>query len=122
MSEHNEEHVHNQVKIYIRVFVILTVLTVVTVLVSRAQFGPAMAVFVGLAIATLKGGLVASYFMHLKTEKWWIYGVLLLTAFFFVVLLGVTYMTINDSFGEVVHPDLRMPAADHQDTDHGAGH
>ena len=119
MSEHNAEYVHHQVKIYIRVFVTLAVLTTVTVLASRAHFAPALAIFIGLAIATVKGGLVASFFMHLKTEKRWIYGVLLLTAFFFVMLFGMTYLTVNNTFGEVVHPDLgTAAAADHHDAGH----
>ncbi len=122
MSEHNAEQVHHQIKIYIRVFATLAVLTAATVLASRAQFAPALAIFIGLAIAAVKGGLVASFFMHLKTETRWIYGVLLLTAFFFVALFGLMFMTTNDTFGEVVHPDLGTQAADQHETGHDGGH
>ena len=80
--------IDKQVKGYILVFVTLMALTVVTVAVSRLHLPVAGAVTVALVVATVKGGLVASYFMHLIAEKKLIYWVLGVTvAFFFFVLI-----------------------------------
>jgi cytochrome c oxidase subunit 4 len=86
MSHHAD--IDRQVKGYILVFVTLMALTVVTVAVSRLHLPVAGAVTVALIVATVKGGLVASYFMHLIAEKKLIYWVLGVTvAFFFFVLI-----------------------------------
>jgi cytochrome c oxidase subunit 4 len=76
-----------QVKIYILVFVTLLVLTMVTVAVSRLHLPVAAAVSVALTVATIKGGLVASYFMHLISERKLIYWVLGFTVAFFLAVL-----------------------------------
>ena len=60
--------IDKQVRIYITVFVALMALTVVTVAVSYLDLPPAMAITVALFVATIKGSLVACYFMHLKQE------------------------------------------------------
>ena len=46
-----------------------------------------MAVVVALIIASIKGGLVAAVFMHLISERQAIYSLLLLTVFFFILLM-----------------------------------
>ena len=84
----SEHDIDRQVKIYILVFVTLMVLTMVTVAVSRLHLPVAGAVTIALVVATVKGGLVACYFMHLISERKLIYWVLGVTvAFFFFVLL-----------------------------------
>jgi cytochrome c oxidase subunit IV len=86
MAEHAD--IDRQVKGYILVFVTLMALTVVTVAVSRLHLPVATAVTIALVVASVKGGLVASYFMHLISERRLIYWVLGVTvAFFFAVLL-----------------------------------
>ncbi len=86
MADHAD--IDRQVKGYIVVFVTLMALTVVTVAVSRLHLPVAAAVTIALVVATVKGGLVASYFMHLVSERKLIYWVLGVTvAFFFAVLL-----------------------------------
>jgi caa(3)-type oxidase subunit IV len=47
-------------------------------------------------IATVKGSLVACYFMHLISEKKLILWVMLLTVVFFIVLLLVPVLTVAD--------------------------
>lgn len=79
-------HDRPNVKLYLGVFGVLLVLTVVTVLVSYCHLPPLAAVTVGLAIATVKAGLVVAFFMHLKGERLLIYGLLGLTAFFTAIL------------------------------------
>lgn len=63
------EDVKKHVRIYISVFVALAVLTVVTVGVGYLDLSIVPALIVALAIATLKGALVAGYFMHLISEE-----------------------------------------------------
>ena len=79
-AEHDEPTTHadidKQVKIYITVFVALMALTIVTVAVSYLHLSTPMAIAVALFVATIKGSLVACYFMHLISEKKLIYAVL----------------------------------------------
>jgi caa(3)-type oxidase subunit IV len=94
--EHREEHGHapatpesirKEKNTYFVVFGALAVLTVATVLISRVHFERSLALFIGLGIATIKGTLVAGFFMHLFHERKFVYSVLGLTVFFFAVLL-----------------------------------
>ena len=82
-----------QVIKYWKIFVILLVCTVFTVLAAKTNFdiegSIAGGIFVGLAIASLKGYLVAFNFMHLNDEKKIIYWILLLTVIFLIVLLFI---------------------------------
>ena len=77
---------HPNTKLYLMVFGALLVLTVVTVTVSYLHFPPALGIAIGLAIATVKASLVASFFMHLKGERALIYGLLCLTIIFVTAL------------------------------------
>ena len=83
---------HTESRKYIAVGLSLLFLTVVTVTVSRLNLALAAAVCVALLIATLKGSLVASFFMHLVCEKKAIYLLLLLTAFLLIALLGLVLL------------------------------
>ncbi len=78
---------------YWKIFAILLVCTVFTVLAAKTNFdiegSIAGGIFVGLAIASLKGYLVAFNFMHLNDEKKIIYWILLLTVIFLIVLLFI---------------------------------
>lgn len=75
------------------VFVGLAFLTVVTVSVSYLHLATSAAILVALVIATIKGSLVASYFMHLISERKLIYIVLLFTVLFFAVLMFLPVAT-----------------------------
>ena len=98
MSDHSAD-IDKHVRIYILVFVSLMVLTLVTVAVSYLHLPLAMAIGVALLIASIKGTLVACYFMHLISEKKLIYTVLGLTVFLFLVLLLVPIVTVADKVG-----------------------
>ena len=91
--------IDRHVRVYITVFVALMVLTIVTVAISYLHLPVAFAITVALLVATIKGSLVACYFMHLISEKKLIYAVLVLTIVFFVVLLGLPILTVSDGFG-----------------------
>ena len=70
----------------------------VTVAVSRVHLSVPIAVTVALIVATIKGSLVACYFMHLISEKKVIYAVLVLTAVFFVALLALPAVTHGNGY------------------------
>ena len=90
--------IDRHVRIYLIVFVALMVLTIVTVAVSYLHLPVAGAVTVALLVATIKGSLVACYFMHLVSEKKLIYAVLVLTVVFFAVLLALPAVTHSNGF------------------------
>ena len=98
MTSDHAVDIDRHVRVYITVFVALMVLTVITVAVSYLDLSVPMAVTVALLIATVKGSLVACYFMHLISEKKLIYAVLLLTAAFFVALLVLPILTHSNGF------------------------
>ena len=102
MSEHTAAEIDKHVRVYITVFVTLMVLTIVTVAISRFHLPVPMAVTVALVVATIKGTLVACYFMHLISEQKLIYAVLGLTVVFFVALVALPVLTVTDGFW--IHP------------------
>lgn len=98
MTSDHAADIDKHVRVYIAVFVALMVLTIVTVAVSRVHLPVAQAVAVALLVATIKGSLVACYFMHLISEKKLILAVLVLTAVFFVALLALPVLTHSDGY------------------------
>ena len=79
--------IKKHVRIYVAVFIALLALTLITVAVSRLGLSVHMAIAVAIFIATIKGSLVAGYFMHLISEKKVIYAALILTVVFFAALM-----------------------------------
>ncbi len=97
-AAHDPVDIDKHVRVYITVFVTLMVLTLVTVAISYLDLSVPMAVTIAMLVATVKGSLVACYFMHLISEKKLILAVLALTATFFVVLLLLPILTVSDGF------------------------
>ncbi len=95
MSGHADD-VKKHIKVYINVFIALLVLTAVTVAVSYIDLAIPLAIGVALIVATVKGSLVASYFMHLIGEKKAIYAALLMTALFFLFLILIPVLAYLD--------------------------
>ena len=94
------EDIRHHVAVYMKVFGALLVLTFVTVAASYLHLDSiAMTVTIALFIASIKGALVACFFMHLIDERSIIYWVLILTVVFFVVLMFVPLLTVADSVG-----------------------
>ncbi len=86
MGDH--ANIDRQVRTYIVIFITLMALTFVTVAISRLHLPVNLAVALALIVASVKGGLVAGYFMHLLSERKLIYWVLGFTVLcFFTVLL-----------------------------------
>jgi cytochrome c oxidase subunit 4 len=87
--EATAEDIKKHVRVYVSVFVALMALTLITVAVSYLHLSVGVAIGVALIIATVKASLVASYFMHLISEKKVIYATLLLTVIFFTLLMFI---------------------------------
>ena len=112
MSDSTED-TKKHIKTYWTIGGALMVLTVVTVAVSFVEFTVPLAITVALIIAITKGSLVASYFMHLIGENRGIYAALLLTAFFFLVLMFIPLLSHTDRVGEY----MTLPNANAATTD-----
>jgi cytochrome c oxidase subunit IV len=102
--------VKKSIRTYLKVFGALLVLTVITVAVAELQVGLAMGVTIALLVAAVKASLVAAVFMHLADEKRWIYGSLLLTAVFFLVLMLLPVLTTLDTTSD--EPSMIIQVAD----------
>ncbi|MDP7465399.1 MAG: cytochrome C oxidase subunit IV family protein [Candidatus Marinimicrobia bacterium] len=96
MSGHSVEEIKKSVKVYIGVFAALAVLTVVTVAASYLDLSFGESFFLALTIASIKGTLVAGYFMHLFTERTAILAVLGLTFFFLITIMFLPYIAFTD--------------------------
>ena len=100
MSAHTAEEVRKHVRVYLYVFAALAALTVITVAVSYLDLGIGGNVTVALIIATVKGSLVACFFMHLVSERKMLFGILILTFAFFIVLMLLPLGSYADQQGK----------------------
>ena len=98
MTGDHAADIDRHVRIYITVFVALMALTSSRWRFLISHLSPAMAVTVALFVATIKGSLVACYFMHLISEKKLIYAVLLMTAVIFIALLALPVFTHSNGY------------------------
>ena len=99
MPHHDPAEIDKHVRVYITVFVALMALTLITVAVSYLHLSTPKAIAVALFVATIKGSLVACYFMHLISERKLIYAVLGITVIKFIVLLALPVITQGNTFG-----------------------
>jgi cytochrome c oxidase subunit 4 len=95
---HSAADIDKHVRVYITVFVAPMILTIITVAISRVHLPVRIAVTIALLVATIKGSLVACYFMHLISEKKLILAVLTLTAAFFIALLALPILTHSNGY------------------------
>ena len=101
----DQEAIKKSVRSYMIVGALLLVFTGVTVAANAFHLAVPAAITLALIIASIKGSMVAAVFMHLSHEKKWIYGSLLLTALFFIVLLFLPLLTVKGGIGKpVAHP------------------
>src|SRR4029453_4054453 len=91
--------IKKSVRKYFMVGAALFVATVVTVVANQVHLVVAPVITVALITAITKGSMVAAVFMDLSNERRWIYGALLLTVAFFVVLMFVPLLTTMDGIG-----------------------
>ena len=107
----DQESIRKTIRTYWMIGAALFVFTGITVAVNHVHLAVPMAITVALIIATMKGSMVASVFMHLSHERKWVYGALILTVIGFAILMLVPSLTINDSIGTPVH--VAAPAGEH---------
>ncbi len=89
---------------YVKVGVALLVLTGITVGLSYVDFGSrSMNIVVGMIVASIKAGLVAAIFMHLKGEKITIWRFLWMTTIFAIGLFFLTYLAHSDPISGTTH-------------------
>jgi cytochrome c oxidase subunit 4 len=98
VPHHDPAEIDRHVRVYITVFVALMALTIITVAISYLDLPTPMAIAVALFVATIKGSLVACYFMHLISERKLIYAVLVITVIKFVALLALPALTHGNGF------------------------
>ena len=97
---HSPEQIRKEMRVYLAVFIGLAVLTAVTVGAcyglqsSRPQRDHG-----GADHRSIKGFLVAGFFMHLLSEKKVIYGILILTVIFFIFLMTLPVSHHANPFG-----------------------
>ena len=99
MGGHTVEEIKRETRVYLNVFIALAAFTAITVGISYMKVSFGIAVTLALLVATIKGSLVACYFMHLISERKLIYTVLLITAGFFLVLLFLPLGSVLGSTG-----------------------
>lgn len=93
---HDPAEIDKHVRVYMIVFAALLALTIITVAVSYLHLSFLPGLLLALAIASVKGSLVACYFMHLISERKLILWVMGLSVFmFFGVLLGPWITELN---------------------------
>ena len=97
--------IKKEINLYIKVFGTLAVLTVLTVAAAYLDVGIGLAVVIAMIIATTKGSLVASFFMHLAHEKKLIYLMLVITLVFLLSLFFITFGAIGDQVGVEIVPE-----------------
>lgn len=117
---HGAEEVKEFTRRCTYVFLALMVLTLVTVAVSYLDLATPAAIAVGLAVALLKGSLVALFFMHLIDEKKVIYYTMALAASFFMLVMYLPSAWDHD----IVRTDRVWSVLPEEGSagDHGAGH
>ncbi len=96
---HSPEEIKKEMRVYLAVFGGLAALTGLTVWACYGLRLPVhTAIMVALSIASIKGFLVAAFFMHLLSEKKVIYGILVLTVAFFALLLWLPVHDVAEKF------------------------
>jgi cytochrome c oxidase subunit IV len=124
-AHHNDpEHVRAEIRRYLIVFGALAVLTVVTVAIAQLKLPTYMAILLALVVATVKGSLVAAFFMHLLSERKLIYAVLVMTVFFFGMMIWGPWHQRHNAEKSWPGYDLNAsrPAPTAPAQPHGSGH
>ena len=100
MESTTVEEIRKHTWVYLTVFGGLAMLTVLTVAVASLEMAVGLGVTVAMIIAALKGSLVASFFMHLISEKRVILVILIFTFIFFVLLIAFPLSDFLDNAGK----------------------
>lgn len=113
MSAHAQAHPHAKhptAKTFFLVLVALLVLTAITVAAAGIHFGsPAINAVIALLIASLKGSLVALFFMHLRYDKP-INAIIFCCGLLFLALFLIFCYIDIDSREVTIPANLKVPA------------
>ncbi len=107
--DNSPEAVSKEIRRYLIVFGMLALLTAITVGISYLHLPKWQAITLGLAVATIKASLVAAFFMHLISERKLIYAVLIMTVFFFGLMIWGPWHQRNNA--EKVWPGYDLNAS-----------
>ena len=92
--ERKEERIHIVgYKTFVYVWIGLLVLTAVTITVTELRLGR-LGTFTALLIASVKAGLVLSFFMHLKYERRLLKLMLFMPIATLTIIIGLTFFDI----------------------------
>ena len=110
MGHHNSEHGDGEhglghilpKSVYLSVLIALLILTVITVGIAQFDFGN-WNIIVAMIVASIKAGLVALFFMHLKYEDpfTWIYA--FVPIFLLFLLIGGVFIDNPFRTNELIH-------------------
>ena len=112
-AKQHEKHI----QAYLKVFYALLFMTIVTVAASALDVSLFWGVAIALAIATVKGSLVAWNFMHVKAERMLFYAPLALVVAFFLALFFLPVLVVE----EVSKYRSEAPPTTHE-VEHSEGH
>ena len=100
-------NVKRQVQGQLRVVAAVVLLAIVSATVTVLSDAPAIVVV--MAVAAIQGALILAFLMHLKGEVPLIQSLLAFSAFFLIVLLGLTLLGLSDPIEGTT--SLAVPAA-----------
>lgn len=102
-ASHDADAAHHDMhlKLYFGIGGLLFLFTAITVWLSYVDFdkwlgGHGWNIIVAMIVATFKVSLVAAIFMHLRSERWTIYRVMILTMIFVTGLFFLTLLAYLD--------------------------
>jgi len=102
---HDDQHLAHIMspRMLLTVFSLLILLTIVTVAMASVPLG-ALEIWVSLGIATLKAGLVALYFMHLRYDAPLNGAIFVFSLVFVALFLGFTLMDVREYQPDIIPP------------------
>lgn len=123
--DNSPEAIKKEIRKYLFVFGALAVLTVITVSISQLHLPTREAIILALIVAAVKGSLVAAFFMHLLSERKLIYAVLVITVFFFGMMIWGPSQQHSNAEKSWPGYDInahKAPPPEHGAAEHGSGH
>jgi cytochrome c oxidase subunit IV len=98
------------VRLLVGVWAALMVLTVATVAVTRVDLGSQNNFVIAMIIATIKAGLVITYFMHLRWDRPFHTLIFLGSLFFVTLFITLTLTDKSEYEGDIQEMYLRQEA------------
>ncbi|MEZ4221236.1 MAG: cytochrome C oxidase subunit IV family protein [Polyangiaceae bacterium] len=109
-EHHGFAHV-TSVKLLVGVLAVLMVLTIATVAVTSIDLGSQYNLVVAMVIATIKAGLVVTFFMHLLWDKKFHLLVFLSSVLFLILFLGLAITDRKEYQSNITNKEADVAAA-----------